>query len=193
MNRALVVSYSEGTKLDEHEDFDTYDYPYMEGGNILYSKGKGSSSEHSQIVPEKTVRHNRVHIPKSLSYDNNTSPDHIVDIKRHELSQPSQQQIERTSSQIEILESLAEGEDYVKMHPEQAKAMVKSHSYDDSRMLQSMSNQNRSTRASPPVDSQMEDGYKRISRLTLETDGKWVIVPTHCLYIAFQGYVLCLF
>ena len=191
LNCAVKMSCAEGYKPDKHfEHTDEYDYPYMEGITHVVTNKKSTPSEVGyQNVPVKAVRHNRVHIPMSASFDTNTSPDYKTDTKKHELSSglwPAQDHIVRASSQVEILEPLVEGEDYIKMHPEKMNAMVKSHSCDDGRMLQ-ISDQN-GTPGTSPVNSQREhNNYKSINRQTIATDGMFV-----CMYVCMYVHSLLL-
>ena len=182
LNHAVKMSYVEGHKQDkqlddESEHTDEYDYPYMEGVTHMFSDIKSAPSQAGyQNVPTKAVRHNRVHLPKSASFDSDSSPDFNTNTKRHELlsgSRPAKGQVVRASSQAEILEPLVEGENYIKMNPKEANAMVKSHSYNDSRTLHSISDQS-GTPGTSSVNSQMEQNYKGINRLTIATDGMYV-------------------
>ena len=113
---------------NDDEDFsDEYDYPYMEGLSRLSFDPASPSSKHGyENVPNKTVNHNKVNVTRSRSADGKKQP--------LSNSKPSKGKIVRTTSQGEILEPL---EDYIKMHPEELSALVKSPSCDDSRELQS--------------------------------------------------------
>lgn len=171
----VPMSYTEGTKhhniLDKENDddfSDEYDYPYVEGLNLLsFDAASPSSKNGYENIPNKTVAHNKVRVTRSTSSDKSTSPDG----KRHNSSsnsQPVTEKIIRTSSHVDILEPLAEGEDYIKMHPEELSALVKSRSCDDGRPLQSMSDQQLA------AGSQAGRTCKSNSRLTLATDGMYL-------------------
>ena len=82
----------------------------------------------------------------------------------------------RTSLQVEILEPLFEAENYIKMHPGKTNAMVKSHSCDDGRFSQSVSDRSE-TQGTTSVNSPTEhNNYKSINRLTMETDGTYICI-----------------
>ena len=188
LNRAIKMSYAEGNKnLDESEHTDEYDYPYMEG--IAHAVKSSPSQDRPPDVPVKTVRHNRVNLPKSPSSDTSASPDYNTGTKKHELlSGPrhTKEQMVRTSSQIEILEPLFEVKDYIKMHPDKTNnAMVKSHSYDEGRLMQCQSG----TPGAASVNSPMEhDNYKNIDTLTMATDGTYVCT---CVTLWFKNLQDC--
>lgn len=176
----VTMSYTQGTKhhniLDKENDddfSDEYDYPYVDGLNCLsFDAASPSSKNGYENVPNKTVAHNKVRVTRSTSSDKSTSPD----VKRHDSSSNSQlgtEKIIRTSSHVDILEPLAEGEDYIKMHPEELSALVKSRSCDDGRLLQSISDQ-QVTRRVLPASSQAERTCKSNSRVTLATDGMYL-------------------
>ena len=191
VNRAVTMSYAGDKSLDENEDSDEYDYPYIEDITRAINTEKSSPSQvRPQDTPVKAVRHNRVHVPKSASSDTNTSPDYNNSgTKKHELlsgPQHGKEKMVRTSSQVEILEPLFEAENYVKMHP--ANAMVKSHSCDDGRFSQSVSEKSE-TPGTTSVNSPMEhNNYKSINRLTIATDG---MTQLNVLSEIFVGLNFC--
>ena len=178
VNRAITMSYAGDKSLDENEDSDEYDYPYMEGITRAINTVKSSPSQvSSQNVPVKTVRHNRVNIPKSASSDTNTSPDYNMGTEKHKLlsgQQHAKEKMVRTSSQVEILEPLFEAEDYIKMHPGKTNAMVKSHSCDDGRFLQSVSDRSETPGTTSVNSPTKPNNYKSINMLTMATDGTYV-------------------
>ena len=172
VNHAIKMSYAEGTKqnvdLKESEDINEYDYPYME--HVVQQVKHERSLTSYQNVPSKTVMHNKIQVTKSNSSDNITSPDK-VDKKGHKLLS-AKAQVVRASSQVEILEPLNEGEDYIKMHPEKTNAMVKSHSYNDSRTLRLMSDQSETPEASG-INSELRHDCKSVNSHSL-IDGMYV-------------------
>ena len=184
VNDAMRMSYAEGTKQDAHlkesEDINEYDYPYMENLTHQFSQVKPERSLTSyKNVPSITMMHNRIQVTKSNSSDNITNPDK-VDGKGHKLLAAREQMV-RALSQVEILEPLNEGEGYVKMEPEKMNAMVKSHSYDDTRILQSMFDKSKTPEA-PGVNSKVRYDYETINRHSA-IDGMHVLTDESLLHI----------
>ena len=178
-DHAVPTSYKKDTKQhripddnDEGESSDEYDYPYMD--RLSFDAASPSAKHGYENVPNKTVSHNRVNITRLTSFDKSTSPDS----KQNEPlsnSQPSKEKIVRTSSQVDILEPLTEREDYIKMHPEELNALVKSRSCNDGRELRSTSDQQMIPKAST-TSSQAEHNYKGANRVTPAADGKYVLL-----------------
>ena len=179
-DHTVPMSYMKETRTpdDENDDdvfSDEYDYPYMDGLNRLSFDAESPSSNHGyENVHNKAVSHSRVNVTKNRSAND-----------RKQLlsnSKPSKGKIMPTPSQDEILEPLAEHEEYIKMYPEELSVLVKSHLCYDSRELQSVSDQQVTPRAST-TSSQAGHNYKNVNRatpVTPPTDGKYVHF-TYCI------------
>lgn len=184
MKHAISMSYSEGMKHHNYCNSGSddncsleYDYPYIEEIKNSPTGSKPTSKHGYQNVPNKTVKHSKVKIQKSLSFDSSVSPDNCSDGMEYEVLsnlKPSNTQVMRPSSQVDILEPVGEDEDYIRMNNNKyVNAMVKSHSYDDTRVLQSMSESVVVRPKPPPAESsKVEHDYKQLDQLTISDDGK---------------------
>jgi len=162
LQQAVSMSYTEGIEHHKHSNKNTtseyeYDYPYMQ-------QFKPPSQHACQNTRNSVaLSHNKVYISKSPLFDSNSNPENIADGEQYEVLS-SLKPTSHILPHVETLEPLNEDNEdgYVKMQSEKSRyvnAMVKSHSYDDGRVLSSK-------------NTEWDHEYKKLNRLTLATDGR---------------------